>query len=245
MMKVFLKFQRYFSAQLNWFSAQFIFLLLLSSHAVSSPFLNQSLAEIEKAVMEFKRKENINSEKIKIEIGRLDPRLQLVKCSSPLEIFSQPSNSSQSIVGVRCNKPKAWSIFVPTKVTRYAQLVVTRRALPRGHLVGQNDIEITEKDVPNNSVSYIATKEKVIGKVLKKPLPTGTIIDVTDIEFPKIVRRGEQVTIFIEKDILGVRMQGDALKDGALGEKIRIKNTSSNRIIEATVIGPSTVEVQL
>ncbi|MEZ5995117.1 MAG: flagellar basal body P-ring formation chaperone FlgA [Hyphomonadaceae bacterium] len=52
------------------------------------------------------------------------------------------------------------------------------------------------------------------------------------------VRRGESVQLVYEMPGMSLAMRARALEDGAIGQSVRLLNTSSNRTIEATVTGP-------
>ena len=49
---------------------------------------------------------------------------------------------------------------------------------------------------------------------------------------PIIVRRGDRVTLLAKSNAFEVRMEGEALMDASLGDRIRVKNLRSMRIIE-------------
>lgn len=52
------------------------------------------------------------------------------------------------------------------------------------------------------------------------------------------VRRGELVNLIYEMPGMSLNMRARALEDGAIGQGIRLMNTSSNRTIDAVVTGP-------
>jgi flagella basal body P-ring formation protein FlgA len=66
-----------------------------------------------------------------------------------------------------------------------------------------------------------------------------------DVRPPTLVTRNATVTIILQTGTLQLSAQGRATEDGARGDTIRIVNTQSNRTIEATVVAPDTVLVQL
>ena len=49
--------------------------------------------------------------------------------------------------------------------------------------------------------------------------------------------------IIASKGSMSVKMPGEALSDGHEGRQIRVKNSRSERIIRATVVGPGEVLV--
>lgn len=54
------------------------------------------------------------------------------------------------------------------------------------------------------------------------------------------IRRGELVSIVYETPGMSLSMRARAIEDGAVGQGIRLINTSSNRTIDAVVTGPGT-----
>ena len=81
---------------------------------------------------------------------RLDLRLRLAECGEPLEAF-MPNNampSTRTTVGVRCNAPAPWTIYVPVTVELEAPILVLRRALPRRSPVDVSDVELQTRRVP-------------------------------------------------------------------------------------------------
>ncbi len=52
------------------------------------------------------------------------------------------------------------------------------------------------------------------------------------------VRRGETVTLVYQAPGMSLTMRTRALEDGAIGQPVRLMNTSSNRTIDAVVTGP-------
>ncbi|MGD9982451.1 MAG: flagellar basal body P-ring formation chaperone FlgA [Hyphomonadaceae bacterium] len=52
------------------------------------------------------------------------------------------------------------------------------------------------------------------------------------------IRRGESVTLVYQMPGMALSMRARSLEDGAVGQPIRLINTSSNRTIDAVVTGP-------
>jgi flagella basal body P-ring formation protein FlgA len=60
-----------------------------------------------------------------------------------------------------------------------------------------------------------------------------------------LVHKGDLVTIVLETPSLQLTAQGKALDDGARGALVRIENTKSSRIVDASVTAAGTVAVVL
>jgi flagella basal body P-ring formation protein FlgA len=71
----------------------------------------------------------------------------------------------------------------------------------------------------------------------------GDAFKTTLLDQPKTINRGELVSITTKSGSIQVVMQGVAMTDGKLGQQIRVKNSQSERIINAKVVGQAAVEI--
>ena len=58
-----------------------------------------------------------------------------------------------------------------------------------------------------------------------------------------MVRRGDRVGIEVQTAAVTIRMNGEALADGGVGQRIPVRNVSSGKRLEAIVRSAGTVEV--
>ena len=84
----------------------------------------------------------------------------------------------------------------------------------------------------------------MVGKVLKKDVAPGAVLTMLILDSPQVIRRGETVTIVGENKQLVVRTKGKAEDSGRVGEKIRVKNLSSDREVVGRVADNGTVIVE-
>jgi flagella basal body P-ring formation protein FlgA len=73
----------------------------------------------------------------------------------------------------------------------------------------------------------------------------GTALTPRSLKQQKIVQRGEQVILVAQAGSMEVRMNGMAMEDATLGDKIKVKNSSSNRVVEGVVQAPGVVQVTM
>lgn len=184
-------------------------------------------------------------ERMNVEVGYLDSRLKLSKCSIPLEVFMPNSNGNRpaSIVGVRCNGIRPWKIYVPVKLQVYKKVLVAARTLSKGTKLAESDIKSSEYNVVKLKRGFFVNPDEVIGKVLTRSINTGTPLNDNYLRTPLMVKRGQAVTITTNNKILQVTMKGIAMKPGHQGEVIPVKNTKTKRVVDATVISTNKVEV--
>jgi flagella basal body P-ring formation protein FlgA len=175
----------------------------------------------------------------------LDPRLQLPRCSSQLQGFTQGSftPSSRAVIGVRCDGEKPWKIYVPIGVKIMDSVVVAAEALPRGHALTLDDILVVERDVSRLSSGYLNDPESLPGQRLKQQLLAGRVITPAMLLEETVVKRGQRVTILAQSGGLTIQMAGTALMDGTADERIKVENAESKRVVEAVVRSSELVEV--
>lgn len=183
----------------------------------------------------------------KITVGYLDPRLRLARCSKPLEVSSDPGNHpyGNTSVAVRCSGPRPWKLYVQATVRALRPVVVTTQPLARGTLIGPNDVTMAPRDLAQLGYGYIEHIADALGKQTKRPLGGGIALNPGELVAPKLVRRGEQVTIIAGTRGIEVRMSGVALADGAHNQVIEVRNTKTHRIVEGVVESPDVVRVRM
>ena len=174
---------------------------------------------------------------IQIQVGHLDKRLRLQHCSVPLETYLAPGARAmgKTTVGVRCEGTKSWALYVPATINIFSSVYKTALGLPRGHTIRERDIVAAEHNLAQLNYGYFTDKSKLLGMQTKRRLSQGRVITPNQVKPPLLIKRGEQVALVSESSRLTVRMNGKAMMDGAYGDRIRVKNSSSRRIIEGKV----------
>ena len=98
-------------------------------------------------------------------------------------------------------------------------------------------------DLARQHRGYFQSPERVIGKKLKRGLARSGVLTPRMLTSEKLVKRGSEVLILARGGEFSVRMKGKALRDGGLGERIEVRNSSSGRKLSAIVIQSGMVEV--
>lgn len=221
-------------------------MLLPLSHGMAQE--SQSLPEVQEAARNFviKHSGSLPGD-IEVTPGPLDQRLRLPKCSHPLKAFlpSGSRSTGNTTVGVRCTGGTPWTVYLSVRVAVYGKVVVAAHPLGPGSSLSLADVQVERRDLGQLRQGYLSDPAHVLGKRLKRPVGLGAAITLEMLEIPKLIRRGQQVTLIAKVPGLQVHMKGQALEDGGAGEHIRVKNMSSQRIIEGTITADGVVQVQM
>ncbi len=236
-------------------SIYFSFLTILLCALLAAPLSAKDLPghhshnDIQNTVAQFlkanlQRSDNIE---IKTKVSRLDPRFKLAKCEVPLTAFSASDVNAQPrfSVGIRCNSNKPWSLYLTVNVEKLASLYITASPLSRGEILNENNIQRVKRDINKLRRGFFSNKKELIGMITKRSIRTGTIISSHHLKPPLMIKKGDNVDIIANTRSITIRMTGKAVSNGIKGQRIRVKNNSSRKIIDAIVITPGLVKVRI
>ncbi|MDB5982947.1 MAG: flgA, partial [Pseudomonas sp.] len=181
-----------------------------------------------------------------IQVNTLDPRLTLTQCDKELTAsLETPQPIGRVTVKVRCEGTLPWTVYVPAQVHLFRQVVVVNRPIKRESIITDDDVIMTERDISQMPQGYMTSLDQAVGQKATRQMLNGQILTPLQLEQAEVVRKGDQVIITAKSGTLQVRMPGEALSNGGMGEQIRVKNLNSQRVIKARVMAPGQVEVSL
>lgn len=180
-----------------------------------------------------------------IEVAPLDSRLRLPRCDQRLTVFPlrEAIPAGWISVGVECRGEHPWTIYVKANVRVLQQVAVLARPLPKGSVLDQGMVVLKSVDIAALRQGYFPSVDLVLGRRLKVSLPEGAVLTPQLLAGVKVVSKGDAVMIRVVEGGMDVRMGGHALMDGELGQRIRVRNDRSQRVVEGKVQGPGEVRV--
>ena len=217
----------------------FLYIFILSTlFCINSAHANiQSQESLKKAVINFLNTEIEDIPDAEISVREFDKRLRLHQCSSPLQAFWPLGNKrlGSTTVGIRCNGDKPWKIYVGAHIHMYKYVWVSKLGLNRHQILDLASVSKEKRDITQLTAGYLLADSPVEGLQIRRNVPANQVLTNTMLGSQKLVKRGDRITIISRYAGIEVRAKGVALGDGGKGEKIRVKNTSSKREIEAYV----------
>lgn len=140
----------------------------------------------------------------------------------------------------------AHTVPIAGRVAELVELPVLARTLERGEIVRARDVEM--RAFPRGATAtndVITERDALIGQAARRPLRMGVPLRAGSLEPPVLVKRGSIATMEIETPHMRVTARGRALDSGAKGDTIRLRNVSSDKLVEATVVGAGRVLVKV
>jgi flagella basal body P-ring formation protein FlgA len=130
--------------------------------------------------------------------------------------------------------------YTPALSQQQMLVAVLAHAVQRGDRLTAGDF--VEDQMPAYRGRDALSPRNLEGMEAVRNLPAGTPLRATDVMTPRLVRRGEPVTIRYVAGPLTISGSGRALGDGGQGDLVRVV-TESSRTIDALVDGQGAVRI--
>lgn len=129
---------------------------------------------------------------------------------------------------------------VSAKLKLVGPVCVARSDLRSGDVITEGDVVEEHSEVTSSSVPC----SEAIGMSVRSTLRAGAALRDSSLKAPDVIKRGDRVVIEYSSGALRVTAVGEAKKDGARGEWIQVRNTMSDSLLKARVLGAGRVMVQ-
>ncbi len=220
-----------------------LFWLFSSGKAsAAAPTAIQSIPAIRSAAVEHARVASPAT--ARLDGGRVDERLRLAACPAPLATRTASTSAAALSVEVRCDA-LGWKLFVPVGVSVQVPVLVASRALSRGDHVTAADVDTQMRERAGLGAAWYGSVDELEGRVLSRTVGAGSVLAPASFVPAHLVRRGQSVTLIGESKGFEVRAQGKALADAGAGDRVRVENQSSRRVVEGEVRADGNVVVNL
>lgn len=137
----------------------------------------------------------------------------------------------------------AQRLRVSGRVFTVTEIPVLARAMQKGEVVGDGDIEWKPVRELQMQRGILTELDQVVGQQLRHSARPGQALRATDVQRPVLVAKGSAVTMVLRSGGLSLTAQGRAVEDGGRGDTIRVTNSHSKITVEAKVQGPGMVSV--
>jgi len=181
---------------------------------------------------------------VRIHVNAPDAQLALPACPR-LNAFAPAGVRywGPASVGVRCESPNAWTLYLQVQVQVLGDAAVAARSLSKGDIFAAADVQVQRVDLTQIPRGTAVLPEAVIGLVAKGPIAGGTVLSANMLRGPPLVSQGEAVRLAYVGDGFEISTDGRALTGGAMGEFVSVK-APSGRVLRATVVSKGTVLVR-
>jgi flagella basal body P-ring formation protein FlgA len=147
------------------------------------------------------------------------------------------------LVAVRVDGRAEARLWVDSEVQVFDEVVVTSQPLAHYEVVTPEKVRLERRnlgEIPPLPLTSLAALE---GRQAARPIAVNQVVTAAMIELPRVIRRGSIVTLIYESTGLSVETPGRAAEPGRVGDRIRVENPSSGKMLEGLILDDRRVKV--
>lgn len=214
------------------------------SAPVSVPIAKQNLAVIKTKITEFLETQTIGYPgKVSVQAGAIDPNLKLAQCPN-VQVFLPAGSKAwgKTSVGVRCNAPDVWTIYVQATVNVIAQYLVAASPLAQGQVVTSQDILFQTGDLTQLPAGVFTDQAQTIGRTVNISMNAGTVLRQEMLKIAPVVQQGQTVMLTTKGSGFSVSAEGLAMAKANEGQVVQVK-VASGQVVTGIARNGGQVEV--
>jgi len=132
---------------------------------------------------------------------------------------------------------------IRVKIDHYASVLIATDRIGRHKPLTPENSKIERMEITSLTAEPLTSDEGLAGLWTKRDIRKDQILSSNSVEKIPTVLSGQGVSILYKSTALEISSKGIAMESGYAGDKIRIKNEHSNKILTCTVLDGETVEV--
>lgn len=204
----------------------------------------QNLSAIKVKITEFLETQTIGYPgKVTVRAGAIDPNMKLAQCPD-LQVFLPTGSRAwgKTSVGVRCNAPSIWTIYVQATVNVAAQYLVAAVPLAQGQMVTSQDLLFESGDLTQLPAGIFTDQAQAIGRTVNISMNAGTVLRQEMLKITPIVQQGQTVKVTSVGQGFSVSAEGKAMAKANEGQLVQVK-VASGQIVTGIARNGGQIEV--
>ncbi|MCX8031329.1 MAG: flagellar basal body P-ring formation chaperone FlgA [Thermodesulfovibrionales bacterium] len=162
--------------------------------------------------------------------------------AQPQRIFFEelPPNKTSGFLELKNGKKIKLSFYVKA----YDWVVMSNKAKKKGDYLDMTDVYPVLLDVskiPNGAINKV---EDVVGRQLNRSISANYPITASLLYEQKVVKKGQLVFLVIESPYFIIRTTGELKNTTSVGDKAKVINLSSKKVITGKLVNENTVKVE-
>ncbi|WP_271411280.1 flagellar basal body P-ring formation chaperone FlgA [Pseudomonas sp. Q1-7] len=134
-----------------------------------------------------------------------------------------------------------WPVTVLSTPRLALPMLVATGVIARGQALSATQLALQTQELGKARQGFYQDPAEVAGMTAKRRIRANQLLTPALLAGALLVRRSQKVTIQASHEGIVAATQGEALADGRNGDVIRVKNTGSQKHIDAKVIGNGVV----
>lgn len=204
----------------------------------------QNLTAVKAKITEFLETQTIGYPgKVSVHAGAIDPNMKLAQCAD-MQVFLPTGSRAwgKTSVGVRCNAPSVWTIYVQATVNVIAQYLVAAAPLAQGQVVTSQDLLFESGDLTQLPAGVFTDQAQAIGRFANISMNAGTVLRQEMLKISPVVQQGQTVKLTSIGNGFSVSAEGKAMSKANEGQIVQVK-VASGQIVTGIAHNGGQIEV--
>ena len=207
-------------------------------HEAAREFVRDHLEAVDSSVERYEI--NIRWQGDVILLGEGDPQIAIRRIST--QPFRGPT-VLRAEIQLHGETVRVLTLTADTRI--YRGVLVTTRTVRRGELFTEEMFDHRERDVTDVKSGYFSRFADLAGLQASRTIGFDRVIATDHAERVPVILRGGEVTLLLETDFMRITTRGKALQDGSVGERVRVKNRDTGKLLRGEVVDAGTVRIDL
>jgi flagella basal body P-ring formation protein FlgA len=214
--------------------------LVFSAQSVFAVETNEAL------VQKFREQFQLNVETYDIDV--LSNRLK-TRMVNPVDLSLRPLTQQEplGLFSLQVEITRDGAIIergqVRLRIKKFADVLVATDKIGQHQSLGEQQFELKRTDVTSLREQPVVSFAELTGYRAKRNLRMGSILTTGALEPVPDIEVGGEVTIVFSDDWGNITVPGQVMETCRIGDRVRVKNLASGRIVLAMVISDKSVEV--
>lgn len=202
----------------------------------------EALIEVGKAFLV--KQSQAYADKVEIKMGQIDSRLKLAPCLD-IQAFLSPGSKAwgKITLGLRCQAPQTWTVYVQANVKVHGHYYVSARALSQGQIMSDAELIKMQGELSELPNGALTQAEQANGKTLNYSIAAGQVIRADMLKSPLLIQQGQSIKLIYQGNGFQVSNEATALNNASEGQTVRAR-TNSGSVVTGIAKLKGIVEMQ-
>jgi len=148
-------------------------------------------------------------------------------------------------VGIDVDGQTLKTMSVTADIRYLRPVLVARYMLGRGEALEESMVEMAERDITTLRNGYFTELALLQDMQTRRSLAEGAVLTRNHVAAIPVVKRGAAVELVARTNRFSATALGEAMQDGGVGERIRVKNSDSGKILYGQILDAYTIQMGL
>lgn len=126
----------------------------------------------------------------------------------------------------------------------FRPVVVTTKRVEKGEKFTPENVSVVRKPSSKVLPGCLQRLENAVGRTAAAPVVPGTLLRLSALYDPPVVKRGELLQAVVQKGNVEITVGVRAIEEGKAGDSIRVENTQTHKVLRGRVLNEKMVSIE-